>query len=293
MTRTYHYKPNGEVPEGESLPPGVHRTALGVEYCGAELHGFQRQKTSGRTVQGILEAALSSIAAEPVALVCAGRTDSGVHAVNQVVHFDTAALRPQRAWVEGVNTRLPDAIRVRWSRPMPAQFHARFAACERSYRYLIHSAPTRSAQAVREITWTRHDLNLEAMRSGARHLIGIHDFSSFRASQCQAKTPVRHLMRLDIARVGALIVLECSASAFLHHMVRNIVGVLMAVGRGDREPAWVKRVLEARDRSLGGVTAPPYGLYLVDVKYPSRFQLPAMPPGPLLVPLPLGSIGRA
>lgn len=293
MIKEYHYKPNGEVPKGEALPAGVRRIALGVAYCGTALHGFQKQKTSARTVQGILETALSDIAAQPVTLVCAGRTDSGVHSSNQVVHFDTDVVRPERAWVQGVNTRLPDAIRVRWSRQMPAQFHARFSACERSYRYLIHSAPTRSAQAAKEVTWTQHALNLEAMRAGARHLIGTHDFSSFRASQCQAKTPVRQLMRLDIARVGELIVLECSASAFLHHMVRNIVGVLMSIGRGEREPEWAKEVLEARDRRLGGITAPPYGLYLVQAKYPSEFPLPEMAPGPLLVPLPLGAIGPA
>ncbi|WP_323844923.1 tRNA pseudouridine(38-40) synthase TruA [Microbulbifer magnicolonia] len=290
MQREYIYKPNGEVPPGEQLPEGLRRIALGIEYCGARLHGFQKQKSAAQTVQAYLEQALSSIAAEPLSLVCAGRTDAGVHATNQVIHFDTGAVRPLRAWVQGVNTQLPDEVRVRWAREVPAQFHARFSARARSYRYLIHSAPTRSAQAAAEVTWTQHPLALEAMREGARHLLGRHDFTSFRATQCQAKSPVREITRLEIARVGQLIVLEVSANAFLHHMVRNITGVLMAVGRGERPPQWVRQVLESRDRSAGGVTAPPYGLYLVDVQYPEEFQLPQPEPGPLLVPLPLGGL---
>lgn len=290
MTREYIYKPNGEVPPGEQLPEGLRRIALGVEYCGARLHGFQKQKSAADTVQAHLERALSGIAAEPVTLVCAGRTDAGVHATSQVIHFDTSAQRPERAWVQGVNTKLPDSVRVRWAREMPAQFHARFSARARSYRYLIHSAPTRSAQAASEVTWTQHPLDIDAMRKGAQHLIGKHDFTSYRATQCQAKSPVREITRLDIARVGRLIVLEISANAFLHHMVRNITGVLMAVGRGERPPTWVGEVLEARDRTAGGVTAPPFGLYLVDVQYPPEFNLPAPEPGPLLVPLPLGSL---
>nr|WP_010133067.1 tRNA pseudouridine(38-40) synthase TruA [Microbulbifer agarilyticus] len=287
----YQYKPNGEVPPGESLPEGLHRIALGVEYCGTRLRGFQKQKHDPLTVQETLEKALSKVAAEPVTLVCAGRTDAGVHASSQVVHFDTTAQRPLKAWVQGVNTQMPFDVRVHWAQPVPAQFHARFSARSRSYRYLIHSAPTRSAQAASEVTWTERTLDLEAMREGARHLVGEHDFSSFRAAQCQARSPVRRLTRLDIGRVGQLIVLEVSATAFLHHMVRNIAGVLMAVGRGDRSPEWVRQVLEARDRTAASVTAPPHGLYLVDVQYPEEFTLPEVAPGPLLVPLPFGSIG--
>ncbi|MCA0899096.1 tRNA pseudouridine(38-40) synthase TruA [Microbulbifer agarilyticus] len=290
-SKIYQYKPNGEVPPGESLPEGLRRIALGVEYCGTRLRGFQKQKHDPLTVQETLEKALSRVAAEPVTLVCAGRTDAGVHASSQVVHFDTTALRPVKAWVQGVNTQMPFDVRVHWAQEVPAQFHARFSARSRSYRYLIHSAPTRSAQAASEVTWTERTLDLEAMREGAGHLIGEHDFSSFRAAQCQARSPVRRLTRLDIGRVGQLIVLEVSATAFLHHMVRNIAGVLMAVGRGDRPPEWVQQVLEARDRTAASVTAPPHGLYLVDVQYPPEFTLPEVVPGPLLVPLPFGSIG--
>ncbi|WHI50043.1 tRNA pseudouridine(38-40) synthase TruA [Microbulbifer sp. MLAF003] len=288
--REYIYKTNGEVPAGERLPDGLRRFALGVEYCGARLHGFQKQKSAAETVQAHLERALSIIAAEPITLVCAGRTDAGVHATNQVIHFDTHAQRPERAWIQGVNTKLPDSVRVRWCRKMLPQFHARFSAHARSYRYLIHSAPTRSAHSAAEVTWTQHSLDLGAMREGANYLIGRHDFTSFRASQCQAKSPVREITRLDVARVGQLIVLEVSANAFLHHMVRNITGVLMAVGRGERAPIWVKEVLDQRDRSAGGVTAPPFGLYLVNVQYPREFQLPQCEPGPLLVPLSLGEL---
>lgn len=292
MNKIYHYKPNGEVPAGESLPEGVHRIALGVEYCGTRLRGFQKQKHDPQTVQETLEKALSKVAAEPVALVCAGRTDAGVHATGQVIHFDTTAVRPTKAWIQGVNTQMPFDVRVHWAKEMPAQFHARFSARNRTYRYLIHSAPTRAAQAASEVTWTERTLDIQAMRAGARYLIGEHDFSSFRAAQCQAKSPVRRLTRLDIGRVGQLIVLEVSATAFLHHMVRNIAGVLMAVGRGDRPPVWVGEVLAARDRTAAGVTAAPHGLYLVDVQYPPEFALPAVAPGPLLVSQPLGTIGK-
>ncbi|MFV8781952.1 tRNA pseudouridine(38-40) synthase TruA [Microbulbifer sp. SA54] len=290
MHTRYEYKPNGEVPAGEALPEGLRRIALGVEYCGTRLRGFQKQKHDRLTVQETLEQALSKVAAEPVTLVCAGRTDAGVHATGQVIHFDTRAIRPTKAWVQGVNTQMPFDVRVHWAREMPAQFHARFSAMRRTYRYLIHSAPTRSAQASAEVTWTERSLDLGAMRAGAAHLVGEHDFSSFRAAQCQAKSPVRRLIQLDIGRVGQLIVLEVSATAFLHHMVRNIAGVLMAVGRGDQSPDWVRAVLEARDRGAASVTAPPHGLYLVDVEYPGEFTLPASEPGPLLVPLPLGGL---
>ncbi|WP_226665013.1 tRNA pseudouridine(38-40) synthase TruA [Microbulbifer aggregans] len=290
MKTRYEYKPNGEVPAGEALPEGVRRIALGVEYCGTRMRGFQKQKHDRQTVQETLEQALSKVAAEPVTLVCAGRTDAGVHATGQVIHFDTRAIRPAKAWIQGVNTQMPFDVRVHWAQEMPPQFHARFSAKRRTYRYLIHSAPTRSAQAATEVTWTERHLDMDAMRAGAAHLVGEHDFSSFRAAQCQAKSPVRRLIQLDIGRVGQLIVLEVSATAFLHHMVRNIAGVLMAVGRGDQSPDWVRTVLAARDRSAAGVTAPPHGLYLVDVEYPPEFTLPDREPGPLLVPLPLGGL---
>ncbi|GMG87463.1 tRNA pseudouridine(38-40) synthase TruA [Biformimicrobium ophioploci] len=283
----YSYTPNCEVPDGCSLPEGVRRVALGVEYDGSDLHGFQSQKSGVPTVQGALEVAISSVAAEPVTLVCAGRTDAGVHGTGQVVHFDTSAVRPSKAWVQGVNTKLPFGIRVRWSREVNPQFHARFSARARTYRYLIESAPVRSAISHRQVTWVEQALDVAAMREACQYLLGEHDFSSFRASQCQARSPVRCVDYLQVSERGRVLVVEVTANAFLHHMVRNIVGVLLRIGRGSKPPEWAREVLEARDRSAGCVTAPPFGLYMVHVEYPESFGLPRGDIGPLLASGPL------
>ncbi len=282
------YTRSGEVVADTLWPEGMHRIALGIEYKGTDYHGFQVQPNGVKTVQQALEKALSRIADEPISLVCAGRTDAGVHATNQVIHFDTLAVRPEKAWLRGTRPHLPDSVSVRWVKEVVPQFHARFSAHNRTYRYLLTDARTPSGLLHDQITWSSRPLSVELMRAAAAYLVGQHDFTSFRATQCQAKSPVRRIEYLHIVRRGDLIVLEVQANAFLHHMVRNIVGVLMAVGAGDKPPEWVADVLAARDRSAGGVTAKPFGLYLVGVEYPAAFELPKASPGPLYFPEPLG-----
>lgn len=282
------YERNGEVLDLALWPEAMQRVALGIEYKGSDYRGFQVQPNGVKTVQQALEKALSIVADESISLVCAGRTDAGVHATNQVIHFDTLAKRPAKAWVRGAAAHLPNTIGVRWALDVPPAFHARFSAQSRTYRYLICDAPTASAVLHDQVTWSPHPLDLSLMQQGARYLVGEHDFTSFRATQCQAKSPVRTIEYLHLARRGELIVLEVRANAFLHHMVRNIVGVLMQVGAGFKAPAWVGDVLQARDRTAAGVTAKPYGLYLVGVDYPDTFGLPKPAPGPLFFPEPLG-----
>jgi len=249
------------------------RIALGIEYDGAAYHGWQIQPHA-RTVQAVLEEALSRVADHPVRVQCAGRTDTGVHATAQVVHFDTEARRSERSWVLGSNVNLPFDVNVGWAKQVPETFHARFSATGRHYRYVILNRMTRSALHRKRVVWEHRPLDVERMSRAGRHLLGRHDFSSYRALGCQAKTPVRELRRLVVSRCGDRIVIEVSADAFLHHMVRNIAGVLMAIGRGDRPEEWSREVLELRDRTLGGVTAPPDGLYLTGVDYPQEFGLP-------------------
>lgn len=232
------------------------------------------------SVQEALERALSKVAAEPVSVICAGRTDAAVHASGQVVHFDTAVERPLKAWVMGTNANLPGDISVTWAQPMSAHFHARFSAVARRYRYVIYNDPVRPAHLAEEITWNHRPLDAARMREAAQALVGTHDFTSFRAVQCQAKSPVKTLHHLRVVEHGRFIVLDVRANAFLHHMVRNIAGVLMAIGAGEREPQWAGEILAARDRRQGGVTAHPYGLYLVQVEYPEEFRLPARYLGP-------------
>ncbi len=253
------------------------RIALGIEYDGSGFNGWQSQD-HGRTVQDSVEAALSKVANEKVRVLCAGRTDTGVHAIHQVVHFETGALRQSHSWVFGANSRLDSDVNLVWARQVPDDFHARFSASRRSYRYLILNRPARSSLLARKVTWECRDLDVERMREAAPALIGEHDFSAFRALACQAKRPVRDLNRLDIARQGELIILDITANAFLHHMVRNIVGVLLEIGMGRQPPAWAETVLRSRDRTLGGMTAPAAGLYLVHVEYPEKFAIPRPSP---------------
>lgn len=291
MIETLHsYRRNAETFPDTDWPPGMQRVALAIEYLGTNYHGFQTQASGVVTVQQSLEKALSAVANEPITLVCAGRTDAGVHATAQVVHFDTLAERPEKAWVRGTRAHLPLDISVRWARPVVPAFHARFSARARSYRYLISDRSTYSALLHQQLTWSRKPLNEQLMRAAAQCLIGTHDFTSFRASQCQARSPVRTIEHLDIVRRGELIIVEVKANAFLHHMVRNIVGALMAIGAGEAPPGWMAEILAACDRSQGGVTARPFGLHLVAVDYPDEFGLPKTPPGPLFVPEPVGGL---
>jgi tRNA pseudouridine38-40 synthase len=256
------------------------RLALGVEYDGTPFSGWQTQKTGVYTIQHCVETALSKIAAQPVTVLCAGRTDAGVHALEQVIHADIAVKRSLSAWVYGTNTHLPKEISIRWAQPVRADFHARFSATARHYSYRILNRNTRPAIAAGKLTWFYHPLDVARMQAAAAHLLGEHDFSAFRAQGCQAKTPVRTITRLAIQRHGDQVHLEISANAFLQHMVRNIAGVLMAIGCGKAEPDWARQVLASRDRRQGGVTALPDGLYLTGVSYPPEFGIPE--PGLLL-----------
>ena len=287
------YVRNSEIGSETPWPEGMHRVALAVEYLGSHYHGFQTQPSGVATVQQHLERALTAIANEPVTLVCAGRTDAGVHATGQIIHFDTLADRPEKAWVKGTRAHLPADIGIRWARTVTPEFHARFSAHSRTYRYLISDRASYSALTHQHITWSRKPLDVEAMHEAGQSLVGEHDFTSYRASQCQARSPVRTIEYLHLARRGELIVLEVKANAFLHHMVRNIVGVLMAIGAGEMPVGGAAEILAAKNRSVGGVTARPFGLYLVNVEYPSRFGLPACEPGPLMIPEPLGGLRRS
>ncbi len=250
----------------------AQRWALGVEYDGTAYHGWQAQD-NGSSVQQTLEQALSRVAAHPLRVQCAGRTDAGVHGIGQVVHFDSHARRSPRNWLLGCNVNLPPDIAVQWATPVPSEFHARFSAVGRAYRYLILNRLTRSAIHQSRAVWIHHPLDAERMHRAAQHLIGTHDFSSYRALGCQAKSPVRTLHHLAVTRDQERIIIEVRANAFLHHMVRNIAGVLIAIGKGERDENWSRKVLQYRDRTLGGVTAPPQGLYLLEVEYPEAFQL--------------------
>lgn len=242
------------------------RWALVVEYDGAPFRGWQRQRNAP-SVQAHLEQALSRVAAAPITVKCAGRTDAGVHALAQVVHFDAPYERPERAWTLGVNTILPASIRVVEAHRVPGRFHARFSACGRHYRYLLLNRARPSALAPGRVSHYRTPLELAPMQAAATCLLGRHDFESFRAVVCQADSPIRTLHRVAISRSGALLRFDFHANAFLHHMVRNIVGTLMAVGSGREPVEWVERALQARDRRAAGMTAPPDGLYFVGVDY--------------------------
>lgn len=249
------------------------RISLSIEYDGSAFSGWQIQPHAP-SIQACVEQALSIVADHPVQVVCAGRTDAGVHALGQIVHFDTDSKRSARSWVLGTNSNLPASVSVNWAQETEDDFHARFSALSRRYRYVILNRRFRSALHAARATWVHQPLDADLMHEAAQHLVGEHDFSSYRALACQAKSPVRTVERIEIRRQGELITLDISANAFLHHMVRNIAGVLLSVGKGERDRRWPQEVLEHRDRALGGVTAPPDGLYFLGPRYPERFGLP-------------------
>ena len=252
------------------------RIAVGIEYDGSAYAGWQSQAQL-RTLQQVTEQALAAIAAEGVSLTCAGRTDAGVHALGQVAHFDTHAVRSMRSWVLGANSALPGDVSVSWALPVPAHFHARFCAEARTYRYLIVNRLARPALLQQRAAWVHRPLDHERMAEAARALVGEHDFSAFRAAGCQARSPVRRMERLSVERYGERVVIEATANAFLHHMMRNIAGLLIAIGKGNAPPAWAHQVLAGRDRTRSAATAPACGLYLVSVRYPAAFGLPLPP----------------
>lgn len=249
------------------------RIVLCVEYAGCAFEGWQSQ-AHGRTVQDRLEAAVASVAGHPIRLHCAGRTDAGVHATAQVVHFDTDAARPLSAWVRGVNNRLSSPVVVRWAHEATEGFHARFCAVSRRYRYILHNSPVRPALLAARVGWFHPPLDGAAMAEAARCLVGRHDFSAFRAAGCQAKSPVKTMHEARVQRDGEYLVFDFHANAFLHHMVRNLVGALVYVGKGRYPPAWLGEVLAAGDRSLAALTFPPDGLYLCGVEYGAHWSLP-------------------
>ncbi len=254
----------------------LSRIALGLEYNGSAFCGWQHQ-TQGCGVQDALEQALSTLAGQAIAVVAAGRTDAGVHATGQVVHFDTDAKRPLTAWVRGVNAFLPDSVAVLWAHPVNAEFHARFSATARSYRYVLLNRPVRSALHSGQIGWYCAPLDVDSMRQAAASLVGEHDFSSFRAAECQAKSPVRRLRWLQVVRQGENILFELTANGFLHHMVRNIVGALVYVGAGKYPPDWIAELLQQRDRTRAAPTFAAAGLQLCHVAYDAHWGLPVSP----------------
>jgi tRNA pseudouridine38-40 synthase len=249
------------------------RIALGLEYDGSGFLGWQTQPGGG-AVQDALEPALAQIAGERVSVVCAGRTDRGVHARAQVVHFDTVAQRPASAWVRGVNALLPDTVAVLWSHPVADEFHARFSAFARTYRYELLNRPVRPALAATQVGWFHLPLDVERMRQAAALLVGEHDFTAFRSAECQAKSPLRTIHSFDVVRNGEEIRFLVRANAFLHHMVRNMVGMLVYVGKGAQPPAWATQLLLSKDRSKGAPTFGPQGLYLEKIEYEGKWQLP-------------------
>lgn len=249
------------------------RIALGIEYCGTDFRGWQSQADGG-TVQDALETALATIAGVPVGTLCAGRTDAGVHATQQVVHFDSPVERPLTAWVRGVNSHLPDGVAIRWAQPVSDEFHARFSARGRRYRYLLLNRPQRPGLWHGRVGWFHLPLDLAAMQEASARLLGEHDFSAFRAAGCQAKSPVKLMSVARVQQQGSMFIFDFEASAFLHHMVRNLVGSLVCIGKGVHGPAWMDELLQMQDRQLAAPTFSPEGLYFRGPVYQPEWALP-------------------
>ncbi|BBG29898.1 tRNA pseudouridine(38-40) synthase TruA [Zymobacter palmae] len=259
--------------------PRAGRFAMGIEYDGSRYYGWQRLK-EGPSVQQALEEALARVARQPIEVFASGRTDTGVHATRQIIHFDTPVARTQKAWVMGGNANLPADVRIQWAVPVSDDFHARATATARRYRYLIFNSSMPPALGHATMTWHRTPLDEQRMHAAAQALVGEHDFSAFRAARCQSSTPWRHVHFVDVTRHGPLIVVDVQANAFLHHMIRNIVGVLLAIGDGRRTVEWCAQVLASRDRTQAGITAPPQGLHFVDARFAGKDVLPETPLGP-------------
>jgi tRNA pseudouridine38-40 synthase len=249
------------------------KIALGIEYCGASYFGWQRQDIPN-SIQEHVEDALSKIADQQVKVSCAGRTDTGVHALHQVVHFETGIDRKMYSWIAGSNVNLPNDISILWAKKVDEDFHARFSATARTYRYIILNRQAKPGVNQGLVTWERQALDEDRMQSAANYLIGEHDFTSFRTVACQAKSPVRNVKRLDVNRVDDYVMFEIEANAFLHHMVRNIAGVLIKIGCGNADISWMEKILEMRDRTKSAKTAPADGLYLTMIEYPEKYGIP-------------------
>ena len=274
---------DGVLPFAADPLPAGSRIACRVEYDGSRYHGWQSQPhPDSKTVQDTLENGLAAIACQPLRVHCAGRTDSGVHGFCQIIHFDAPVARSPKSWVMGTNANLPPDVRLHWAQAVGPEFHARFSALSRRYRYLIANTPVRPALMAGQLAWERRLLDHQLMHAEAQSLLGEQDFSAFRAAACQSSTPMRNVQAVSVARRGDLLVVDIRANAFLHHMVRNIVGSLIAVGAGRAAPGWLPALLAARDRTQAADTAPAAGLYLVEVEYPAHFGLPGAPAEPLL-----------
>lgn len=262
----------------------IKRIALAVRYDGAAYHGWQTQDNVP-SVQTRVEKAISTVANHPVTITCAGRTDAGVHATGQVVHFNSDADRSERSWLFGVNSNLPPDISIIWAKEVEPDFHARFSATGRRYRYILFNQSVRPGILRSAVGWYYRPLDEQKMHEAAQHLLGKHDFSAYRGADCQSKSPERTMYSLKVERRGRMLMLEVHGNAFLLHMIRNIAGVLIEIGSGGRDPIWAKEVLESRDRRQGGVTIAPNGLYLVGVDYPEQYNLPQTPAGPFFLGL--------
>jgi len=276
-----------------SNPMVTGRVAFCLSYNGARYHGWQAQKSGLPTVQKYLQQAISKVANHPVEVVCAGRTDSSVHAAFQVVHLETSAQRDLRSWVFGCNANLPKDISVFWAGNVNQDFHARFSATHRRYHYLIYNHPVRPSSFNNELTWCHYPLDEQRMHDAAQCLIGEHDFSAFRAVGCQSKSPNRFLEFVNVQRFSNIVMIDIKGNAFLHHMVRNIAGVLMAIGSGKKTVDWCEAVLESRDRTQADVTAPPHGLYLTHVDYPEHFGITVSGGAPSIVQAMLAASGHS
>ncbi len=277
------YTAGCKMPDKQQLPSGITRYAAILQYQGAEYCGFQRQKHSP-SVQQELEKALSYVADNAITVGCAGRTDAAVHASHQVVHFDSPVQRRGYSWVQGANSQLPDGIALVWADKVCKDFHARFSALSRTYRYVIDNSTTRPAIMAKSVTWIKKPLDASAMDNACQYLLGERDYSAFRASGCQSNSSFRNVHSARIHQRGKLIIFEVTANAFLLHMVRNIVGSLLEVGLGRKPSQWIEQLLAEGNRCNSAATAAADGLYLVDVEYPDYLGLPQLPKGPVFLP---------